>query len=318
MIIDCHNHLGADLMFYLRGEYPYAQDLPTLDHHGSLNGVDAFIVFPMVLYSALNLQRLRKGEIALEGGLETIPYALENRRMMEEIYGLFPEMGRRTLPFAMLDPFREQAAQIAQLRKLKEEYPVYGLKIQSTMIQSPIKSLLAEGRGFLELAREWDVPFLIHSSINPADLWAQAHDIVDIAEANPDIRFCAAHSCRFDKPALDRIAELPNCWYDCSAHRIHCELAVKNSATVAPLERRFPSDYSDPGRVLADMAAAYPEKLMWGSDSPFQSWVTKDPPKLWSTYREEVEALRAVPQPLFEKVASANTLAFLGLETVPA
>ncbi len=27
MIIDCHNHIGADLLFYLHGDFPYAQQL---------------------------------------------------------------------------------------------------------------------------------------------------------------------------------------------------------------------------------------------------------------------------------------------------
>ena len=25
MLIDCHNHIGADLLFYLHGDFPYAQ-----------------------------------------------------------------------------------------------------------------------------------------------------------------------------------------------------------------------------------------------------------------------------------------------------
>jgi hypothetical protein len=28
VLIDCHNHLGVDLFFYLNGYHPYAQDLP--------------------------------------------------------------------------------------------------------------------------------------------------------------------------------------------------------------------------------------------------------------------------------------------------
>ena len=48
MVIDCHNHLGVDLFFYLNGYYPYAQDVPTLATEGGRNGVDRWIVFPML------------------------------------------------------------------------------------------------------------------------------------------------------------------------------------------------------------------------------------------------------------------------------
>ena len=184
-----------------------------------------FRSFPFVLNLSFDIPALRRGEIVY-GGLEKVPYAFENRRLLREIHELFPEEGRHCLPFVMLDPMREQAGQIAALRQLRTEYPFYGLKLQTTMIQSFIKSLAGPGRGFIELAAEWDIPFLIHSSIGPDDPWAQASDILDIAEQFPHVRFSLAHSCRYDKPSLDRVNALPNTWFDCSAHCIHCDGAV--------------------------------------------------------------------------------------------
>ena len=32
MIIDSHNHVGADIMFWLRGDFPYAQHLVTMTY----------------------------------------------------------------------------------------------------------------------------------------------------------------------------------------------------------------------------------------------------------------------------------------------
>ena len=40
MIIDCHNHIGADLMFYLHGDFPYAQHLVAMHDEGTALGVD--------------------------------------------------------------------------------------------------------------------------------------------------------------------------------------------------------------------------------------------------------------------------------------
>ena len=318
MIIDCHNHVGADLMFYLRGDFPYAQHLVSMTSEGRALGVDRWIVFPFVVPVAFRIEALQRGEIVFDGtGLEKVPYAFENRRLLKEINGLFPDEGKDCLPFVMLDPMREQAGQIAELWKLRGEYQFYGLKLQTTMIQSFIRTLGEEGRGFIELAAEWDIPFLIHSSVATDDPWAQASDILDIAEKFPHVRFCLAHSCRYDKECLDRVNALPNTWFDCSAHCIHCDGAVADMAFIAPRARRFDTDYTDPARVIADLAAAYPAKFMWGSDSPFYSYVAMlgdTRLALISTYAREVAALKANKPEVVDRIANRNIRAWLKLK----
>jgi predicted TIM-barrel fold metal-dependent hydrolase len=316
MLIDCHNHIGADLLFYLHGDFPYAQQLVQMQQEGWPLGITHWIVFPFVSYAAMDVTKFRAGDIGFGNGLESVPYAFENRRLLEECQRLFPDEGKKTLPFVMVDPMRDTDAQAAELVKLRAEYRFHGIKIQSTIIQSDIKRLAHEGRVFLDLAREWDVPFLIHSSVAESDLWAQAHDILDLAEANPDIRFCAAHSCRFDRECLDRVNALPNAWFDNSAHCIHCVGAVGDLPYIAPRSRRFDTDYSDPARVIADLAAAYPHKFMWGSDSPFYSYaaeINHEVVKLISTYEREVAALKASPADVVQRIAATNTLHYLKL-----
>jgi predicted TIM-barrel fold metal-dependent hydrolase len=314
-MIDCHNHLGVELGAYLRNEFPYGQQLPSLVAEGQPLGIERWIVFPMVSYLAMDLQSLRRGDVRLGGELETVPYAFENRRMMGEIYDLYPEYADLFVPFAILDPSRKVAEQAAAIRELAQSYRFYGFKLQTTIIRSPVKDLLGVGKPFLDLAREWDIPMLIHSSVLPVDTWAQASDILEVAEKNPDIRFCLAHSCRFDRECLDRVAELPNTWFDCSAHRIHCQLAVEDSPIVAPAVKRFATDYSNPAKALLDLARAYPEKLLWGSDSPYYSFVAKFANEFYSlksTYPEEVACLMGLPEELRSKVGMENTEKFLG------
>lgn len=318
MLIDCHNHIGADLLFYLHGDFPYAQHLVQMQCESSPLGVTHWIVFPFVSYAAMDVTGFRAGEVRVGTGtaLEKVPYAFENRRLLEECQKLFPDEGKRTLPFVMVDPRRHTDAQARELEKLRTEFRFHGIKIQSTIIQSDIKRLPHEGRVFLDLARRWDVPFLIHSSVTESDLWAQAHDILDVAEANPDIRFCLAHSCRYDKECLDRVQALPNTWFDCSAHCIHCEGVVQGLPYVAPKERRFDTDYTSPARVIADLAAAYPLKFLWGSDSPFYSYAAEingQIVRLISTYAAEVAALKASPPDVVDRIANTNTRAFLRL-----
>lgn len=316
MLVDCHNHLGVDLFFYLNGCHPYAQDLPALVTEGRHCGISRWVVFPMVANLTFEIAAMRRATLAPGGG-EKVPYAFENERMLREIYELYPDLGRHTLPFAILDPEREPAAQIRKLRELHREFPFHGLKIQATMIEADVRALLTTGRGFLDLAAELDLPFLIHSSVAPADKWSQASDILAIAAATPQVRFCLAHSCRFDRACLDRVAELPNTWFDCSAHRIHCEGVVRGLGYVAPAERRFPADYRDPTAVLRALAEAYPTKLIWGSDTPFQSYVAKIDGtfvSLRSTYADEAACLRALPEKIQQAIAHDNLFAFLRLK----
>ncbi|MBL9214031.1 MAG: amidohydrolase family protein [Opitutaceae bacterium] len=314
MLIDCHNHLGTDLFFYLNGYHPYAQDLPAMVTEGRHVGVDRWVVFPFVSNLTFDVGAMRRARLR-PGTVEKVPYAFENERMLREIYELYPDLGRHTLPVMILDPLRKPAAQIARLRALHRQFPFYGLKIQATMIKSQVSALLTAGRGFLELAAELDIPFMIHSSVAPDDPWSQASDILRVAEATPDVRFCLAHSCRYDRPSLDRVAELPNTWFDCSAHRIHCQGVVDGLGFVAPAKRRFKADYRDPAAVLRALAEAYPTKLMWGSDTPFQSYVAdlgEEILSLRSTYREEADCVQALPPRLRQAVGWDNTLAWLG------
>jgi predicted TIM-barrel fold metal-dependent hydrolase len=284
---------------------------------GGALGITHWVVFPFVSYAAMDITKFRSGDVAFGNGIETVPYAFENRRLLEECQRLFPEEGRKTLPFVMVDPMRHTDVQAKELVKLRSEYRFHGIKIQSTIIQADIRRLAHEGRVFLDLAREWDVPFLIHSSVAESDLWAQARDILDIAEANPDIRFCAAHSCRYDKECLDRLNALPNAWFDCSAHCIHCVGAVDDLPYIAPRTRRFDTDYTRPDKVIADLAAAYPNKFMWGSDSPFYSYAAEingQVVRLISTYEKEMAALNWNPAEVVKRITATNTRAYLKLQ----
>ncbi len=322
--IDVHTHVGVDLLFYFGGGYPYALDLPNLILEGGRSGLNRWVVFPMVTHTALSLRGLRSGLIKEgEDALEKIPYAWENRRLMQEIYDLFPELGQQTLPFAMMDPSRAPREQVEELRKLRKSYRFYGLKIQATILQSPIRALLDTGKCLIDFAEDHALPVLIHTSIHPADAWSQVADILDVARARPGVRFCLAHSCRFDLKGLNEVARLSNTWFDCSAHVIACRLAAENHPAVASEKGRFPSDYTNPAKVLSDLATAYPDKLLWGSDAPFHSYVATETEaalaggkrmRLTCSYEEEAAPLLALSLEIQNRISSENTLRFLGLE----
>jgi predicted TIM-barrel fold metal-dependent hydrolase len=186
------------------------------------------------------------------------------------------------------------------------------------MIRSHVANLPQSG--FLSLAAERDWPVLIHSAVHPDDPWSQVQDILDVVEATPRVRFNVAHSLRFDRPGLDRLATLPNAWCDCSAHCIHCDLALEDdSPVVAPPARRFDADYRDPGQVLAALAEAYPQQMLWGSDAPYYSYVatfiqpdgTASKYDLRSSMERETSALYALSDDGVQRIAGTNAEAWL-------
>jgi len=95
-------------------------------------------------------------------------------------------------------------------------------------------------------------------------------------------------------------------------------VAENNPAMAAPTDR-FESDYTDHRRVLADLAEAYPDTLIWGSDSPAYSYICRRKQaeghwldfRLKGTYEDEVAALEALPAPLRQQVGSVNALSFI-------
>lgn len=317
--IDCHTHVGVDQWFYLNGHFPYAIDYRSLVEQSARNGFQRVLVFPCVSYFGWEGLKMSAPSVGVDDF--SIPYAFENRRMLSEIFDLNPDYAAAAIPFAIVDPGRKQVAQVGNLRKLRERYPIRGLKIQATVIEVPIRSLLAEGKELLELAREWDIPVLIHSSISPKDPWSQTSDILDIAQAWPAVRFCLAHSCRFDLPSLRRALTLPNAWVDCSAHCIHCDAAVADFDVVAAPSRRLETDYSRPERVLKDLCDLLPDRLMWGSDAPFYSYGATHEGKqlsLVSSYEKEVAALSLLSDRQRSAMLRDNTLRFLGEVKSPA
>lgn len=291
-LYDVHAHIGLDAGFYLRRWWPYSATVRELLGHMNTHGIKHAVCFPFTLPSAFD------------------PYAFADRQAVELLPGRFPfdrenellrvEIGRfdplkRLLQFGMFDPAREVAKQVKSLETLIGT--MAGLKTQTTVLQSPILTLLDEGRDLMELAQQYDLPVLFHTAVNPSDRWAQPEDCLAVAERFPRVRFNLAHSLRFDREYLKRAASMANVWVDCSAHLVHCELALNDAPAVAPRSRRVDADYSKPAEVLATIYALLHDRYLWGSDSPYMSWCDDSMSAVY-TYRMEAEVLLALPSRL--------------------
>jgi len=309
-LIDNHVHIGVDPLFYLNGWSPYCLDLTRMQNEVAGSGIAEWVVFPFVAYMALDPEALRVRRIELGGSTDDVPYRFENRRLAEDLARIPSAGHERFRQFLMADPARSPGAQVRFWEELEKKHRFHGIKIQATIIQSPILSLLEQGACMLDFAEERNLPFLIHSSIAPDDVWSQCADILKVAEARPAIRFVLAHSCRFHQASLEHVAGLPNTWFDCSAHIIHCQCAEQNYPAVAVPSGRFDSDYSDPSRVFRDLVEAYPDKFIWGSDAPFYSYEDATL-QMQSSYRAEAALLTGLPEDLQLRIARKNTLAWL-------
>jgi predicted TIM-barrel fold metal-dependent hydrolase len=296
-LYDVHTHIGIDPAFYLRRWWPYAATAQELLHHMDENGIGRAVCFPFVVPSAFDPYAFADRR-AIELTPGRFPFDRENELLSVEIARLDPD--NRLLQFGMFDPSREVAPQVKSLERLAPK--LAGLKTQTTVIQSPIRALLNEGRDILKLAQQYDLPVLIHTAVNPADLWAQARDCLDVAEVFPRVRFNLAHSLRYDRAYLQRAASMPNVWVDCSAHLVHCELAAKNAPAIAPREQRVDADYTKPTEVLAILHELLGGRYLWGSDFPFMSWCD-DGMSAIHTYKQEADALHALPLRVRDDIA---------------
>lgn len=318
VIIDSHTHVGISPKFYYNYGYPYALSLEDLIIRMEMFGIDYAVVFPFV-DSAFYETDTGSAQIETTTRYCQFPYQIENNNLLNEIHKIFPEHNRKFLPFLMFDPTRETEKQAAHLEALSKRHPVFGLKTVTTYIQAFITDLETKGKPILNFAKKNHLPIVFHSAVHPDDPWASVYDIVDIAERNPEIRICIAHSARFVNPVLDKASQLDNCYVDLSAHIIHCQLALQNSPAVASEDIRFPADYNDPLSVMTQLAEAYPDTIIWGSDTPFYYWIQKYytgegkliQDELLCRFNEEAELLNNLPIKIKTNISYKNTMRFI-------
>lgn len=310
MRIDNHVHIGVDFQYYLRSWAPYCLDIPRFIIETENSNIDKFIIFPFASYAGMAIREFKEDYFLCPGDEKLVPYLFEHRRMMDEISKTHPDFAQKLIPFVMADPKRNAEGQVRSYEQLMKEHKFYGIKIQPTTTRSSILSLLEEGSCILDYAKENNLPLLIHSSIHPDDQWAQTKDILRVAEKRDDIRFALAHACCYHKESMDRVAQLPNTWMDSSAHVIRCQCSIIDYLGVASANERFETDYSNPNRVLQDMAESYPGKLIFGTDAPFYT-CQHDKLQLQSTYKSEIAVLDSLSLELQEEISYTNTMAWL-------
>jgi len=316
-IIDAHTHVGISINNYLAtASYPYAMTVEDLIVRMDFLGIEKSVVFP---FESSYYPLLGEDKVLDSPAMSTFPYEKENENLLREIYDVFPEYSERLIPFMMFDPSRETEKQAEHLCELRSKHKIFGLKTVTTYIKAFAADFGNDENHIRNFAIEHKLPITFHCSWDENDIWANVFDILDVIEKNPNLNFCLAHTARFSREALKRADILPNCFVDTSAFKIHCELATQNSTTVADPEKRFVADYSEPANVLQALAEAYPNTIIWGSDTPYHNFAQKHinakgeliDCKLRANYDDEIKILKSLPKNLIDKIAWQNACNFL-------
>ncbi len=313
--IDIHSHIGVAVREAAQIHFPYCSSAEDLAYRQQANGVDYGVVFPISPAFHYDLPTfIETGELVPAARpISAVPYERENRLVLTDVYQFCPEHSHRFLPFISVDPGRLIAEQIASLEALEQEFAIYGVKIHPLLCRSHALALLDEGAALLSFFAERNWPLLFHASTDPTDPYSQAADILTVAERHPELRFCLAHCIGCHRASLERAARLPNVFVDTAALKIQVDLfrTIKS-------EEMLDLDYSDHTRVFQALVERYPTTMLWGSDAPFHSYITRRLQgegiyrefRLKGTYEQEKAALDALT-PEQRRQISDNAVRFL-------
>ncbi|MGC9066069.1 MAG: amidohydrolase family protein [Candidatus Ratteibacteria bacterium] len=321
-IIDIHSHSGVSLKAYMNQEYPYAETIEGLAFRQETYGIDVNVVFPMSSDLFFDLYYLKKGICkSAKRALSPVPYEIENSLLLKEVYSFCPEYEGRFIPFISVDPGRVVKKQVKNILNFEKQYKIYGIKIVPVICQSSILCLLDEGKVFIDIARERNWPLLIHTTVHKEEKFSHARLVFKVIEKNPDVRFCLAHCIGFDKNYLNLADSMDHVWVDTSALTIQVQLARENHPIAAPEKDRFDADYSDHKKVLRSLVEAFPETIIWGTDTPTYSYIARRKQgtgkdsfvEIWlkATYIDEVDALNVLPENMKMNIANKNSINFL-------
>jgi predicted TIM-barrel fold metal-dependent hydrolase len=320
-LIDIHAHIGVSLRAYGTQSFPYAQTLEGLYYRQRLHGIDYNVVFPFSSDLYADIARF-VGTGIFEPAEEPIspsPFAIENNLVFKEVFQFCPELSDRFLPFVSIDTGRAIEAQMKALEKIAENYPIYGIKVLGVATQTKVIKLLSESRAFLDFAESRDIPMLFHTTPTKDDEYSNVTDVLKVVEKRPGIRFCLAHCILFHKKYLDIAHQADNVWVDTAALKIQIDTLMDYMGDGVDKKDLVDADFSDFRKVMKFLCDAYPDTIIWGTDSPFYSYITrrrqgKDTYREFrykGTYEDEVAALRSLPQEQMLRAGSINAINFL-------
>lgn len=290
-IIDVHCHLGGVLLGNILEEsYPYSQDTLDLIRKMQINKIDYSICFPFPI----------KGEFGLT-------LDLFNRLLLQECQRFGDG---KLLPFVGISLDDNLQVQLQSIDNLRSKYNIYGFKIyppndKYSINNNAVESILSQ---YLE---KNNLPLILHTSFSGN---GNSLNALDFAKRHPKIRLLLAHAARFNEHAFQEIKMLDNVFLDCSPLTMLCALMRKYCEKhTCAFERAL---FFKPEKTFMELYKQFPEKLVWGSDSPC-NYLTNFQDDEWAqydqsySYEENTAFIFRLDKNIRENVAHKNTLNFL-------
>jgi predicted TIM-barrel fold metal-dependent hydrolase len=319
-VVDVHAHVGINIKAFAESGFPYCSSVEDLFYRQTSNGVDCSVIFPITPELYFDIPHYAEtGElIPAARPISKAPYVQENRMLLYDVFRFCPERAAHFLPFISIDPGRKVQEQLASIRELEQEFPIYGIKISPVLCQTKVTKLLEEGEVFLEVACEHNWPLLFHAAVDPREGFSWVGDTFQVLEKHPELRYCLAHCIGLHREFLERADALPNVWVDTAALKIQVELAYQGSPLMPGPADRVACDCSDHLKVMKALVARYPQTIIWGSDAPYHSYMTRRLQaegcyhefKLKGTYEQERAALDVLTPGERDQLGT-NTLDFI-------
>lgn len=262
---DCHTHVGFSLSVYYDDKYPSCFDLISLINHLNRQKIDRAIVFPFPNYFAAGMQTLSDGvNRAIIDTLEAVPYAQQNKRLLQEIR----RFGKgRILMFAMFSLYRGIKEQLEILENFMVNHEIYGLKYYADTDHMDLRRFSEEGKPFIEFALRHNLPIVFHISQCSAlenRGYSFPQGVITLARQYPNLRVCLAHLAHFNEEILMTARKFKNVFFDTSPLLHLCHIRKANRLSAA-----LQIDYTQPVQALLEVFRMLPDQLMWGTDLPF-------------------------------------------------
>jgi hypothetical protein len=189
--------------------------------------------------------------------------------------------GIRVQPFFLLSP--ETLGQFHEIGDNFDGVKLHLRYINFPYFREPRKTRVIVSdildRETVKMLVERNMPVVYHTG--PDEHLSNPNDLLDLKEQYPELSIILAHFCRFDKRAIERVAELPNTYIDVSPMGVIPE-CIRQGLW-------FSGDYDiipTPEQRMAAIASSLPpEKVLFGSDVPlFRMY--------GGTYEAEIAAYR--------------------------
>lgn len=302
-LVDCHTHCGGiDINNFYQNRYPCTQDATVLHKTMQDSDIAFAITFPMPSTMYFNTRKYWEERVFVSSGFEDIPFQRENAYLLSEL----KSFGYSSiLPFMAVSLRDKVQEQHDYLRALMESFGFYGLKFHSKTDQKPISAIETEGAAFIELAEEYNLPFMLHAEKNGI---ASPMSIFSIASRHPNIRFCIAHFAGFSKDFF--------CEFD-EYRKTYSNIFLDTAPSIFLISHTLPGqdvldlNYENPFQVLQFFLSNYRNHLLWGTDCPWLFAAPFSEGKIFPVvYRDEVN-LRKNVEHEFTTFSTATTNTFL-------